>query len=144
MAKSLVEMAAEIVTAQAGVTRMSLEEISDGLVKAYESLRRLKAQETGAGVEMPVSEARAVTIEPKASIQRNKIICLECGKEFKQLAKSHLASHALTPKEYKKKHGFKANQPLTARALSAKRRRTARERGLGQKLAAARKKRAKK
>jgi predicted transcriptional regulator len=93
---------------------------------------------------MAVSEAAAVAIEPKASIQTDKVICLECGKEFKQLSKSHLASHSLTIKEYKKKHGFKATQALTAKSLSAKRRKTAKERGLGQKLAATSKKRAKK
>jgi len=144
MAKSLTEMAADIVTAQAGVTRMSAEELSEALAKTYESLKRIKDQEEGVAPEIPAPSAVAVTIEPKASIQQNKVICLECGKEFKQLSKSHLKSHTLTPKEYKKKHGFKANQALTAKSLSAKRRKTAKERGLGEKLAAARKKRGKK
>lgn len=143
MAKTLTEMAADIVTAQAGVTRMSSEEMSEALAKAYDSLRRIKGLEEGVAAEMPVSEA-AAAIEPKTSIQRNKIICLECGKEFKQLSRSHLRSHGLTPKEYKKKHGLKASQALTAKSLSAKRRKTAKERGLGAKLAAARKSRKKK
>ena len=144
MAKSLTEMAADIVTAQAGATRMLAEELSDALTKAYESLKRIKDQEEGIAPEIPVSGVVAVAIEPKASIQQNKIICLECGKEFKQLSRSHLKAHTLTPKEYKKKHGLKASQALTAKSLSAKRRKTAKERGLGQKLAAARKKRGKK
>jgi predicted transcriptional regulator len=55
-----------------------------------------------------------------------------------------LATHDLTPKEYRKKHGLKTNQALTAKSLSAKRRKTAKERGLGDKMAAARKKRKKK
>jgi len=137
-------MAADIVTAQAGVTRMSAEELSEALAKAYESLKRIKDQEEGIAPEIPAPGAAAVAIEPKASIQQNKIICLECGKEFKQLSRSHLKSHTLTPKEYRKKYGLKADQALTAKSLSAKRRKTAKERGLGQKLAAARKKRGKK
>ena len=144
MAKSLTEMVADIVTAQAGVTRMSAEELSDALTKAYESLKRIKDQEEGMAPETPASAEAAIAIEPKASIQQNKVICLECGKEFKQLSRSHLQSHTLTPKEYKKKHGLKANQALTAKSLSVKRRKTAKERGLGEKLAAARKKRGKK
>lgn len=144
MAKTLTELAADIVKAQAGVTRMSADELSEALTKTYDSLKRMKGQEEGVAAGISVSEAAAVAMEPKASIQRNKIICLECGKEFKQLSRSHLKSHALTPKEYKKKHGFKANQALTARSLSAKRRKTAKERGLGEKLAAARKRRRKK
>lgn len=144
MAKTLTEMAAEIVKAQAGVTRMSAEELSEALAKTYESLKRVKDFEEGVAAETPPRAAVAIPTEPEASIQQNKIICLECGKEFKQVSRTHLASHALTPREYKKKHGFKARQALTAKSLSAKRRKTAKEKGLGQKLAAARKKKGKK
>lgn len=144
MAKTLTEMVADIVTAQAGVARMSADELSEALTKTYDSLKRLKDFEEGISAEMPAVAAAAVVMEPKASIQRNKIICLECGKEFKQLSRSHLRSHAMTPKEYKKKHNLKASQALTAKSLSAKRRKTAKERGLGEKLAAARKSRKKK
>ncbi len=144
MAKSLTEMAADIVAAQAGVTRMSAEELTEVLTKTYQSLKRIKNQEEGVTTEIPAVAAAAVAIEPKDSIQQNRVICLECGKEFKQLSRSHLKSHALTPKEYRKKHGLKANQALTAKSLSAKRRKTAKERGLGERLAAARKKRGKK
>jgi len=141
MEKSLLEMAAEIVKAQASVTRMSAEELDAVLRKTYESLKSLKDQEEGVAAE---ATAKAVAIEPKSSIQQSKVICLECGKEFKQLTKTHLASHGLTAKEYKKKYGFKANQALTAKSLSASRRKLAKKLGLGEKLAAARKKRGKK
>ena len=134
-------MAAEIVKAQASVTRMSAEELDAVLRKTYESLKCLKDQEEGVAAEVT---AKAVAIEPKSSIQQNKVICLECGKQFKQLTKTHLASHGLTAKEYKKKYGFKAKQALVAKSLSASRRKVAKKLGLGQKLAAARKKRGKK
>jgi predicted transcriptional regulator len=141
MEKSLLEMAAEIVKAQASVTRMSAEELDAVLRKTYESLKSLKDQEEGVAAE---ATAKAVAIEPKSSIQQSKVICLECGKQFKQLTKTHLASHGLTAKEYKKKYGFKANQALVAKSLSASRRKLAKKLGLGEKLAAARKKRGKK
>ena len=144
MAKTLAEMAAEIVKAQAGVTRMSAEELSEALAKTFDSLKRMKDQEEGGVAEIPVSDAASVVVEPAASIQQNRIICLECGKEFKQLSRRHLESHGLTPKEYRTKYGLKATQALTAKSLSAKRRKTAKERGLGEKMAAARKKRRKK
>jgi predicted transcriptional regulator len=144
MAKKLTEMAAEIVAAQAGVTRMSADELSEALTKTYQSLKRIKDLEEGVATGISLPGGAPVGMEPKASIQRNKIICLECGKEFKQLSRSHLKSHGLTPKEYKQKHNLKASQALTAKSLSAKRRKTAKERGLGEKLAAARKSRRKK
>lgn len=141
MAKSLVEMAAEIIAAQASQSRMTPEEITEGLQKIYAALQRIHSQEEG-GPEAIGEKAPRPT--PSASIQRNKIICLECGREFKQLSKSHLASHGLTPKSYKQKYSISLGTPLTAKSLSAKRRKMAKERGLGEKLAQARKKRVRK
>jgi predicted transcriptional regulator len=139
MEKTLVEMAAEIVQAQAGETRMTPEEIADALNKTYEALRSLKAKE-GALAEEPAVEKKPV--QGKASIQKGKVICLECGREFRQLGKSHLSSHGLTAEEYKKKHGIPLRQALVSKDLSAKRRKVAKEKGLGQRLAKARKERA--
>ena len=140
MGKTLVEMAAEIVQAQAGQTSMTPEEIVDALSKTYEALKSVKAKEEQLGEE-PAVEKKAV--QGKASIQRDKVICLECGREFRQLAKSHLGSHSLTPEEYKEKHGIPPGQALISKDLSAKRRKVAREKGFGEKLARGRKKRAK-
>ena len=135
MAKSLYELAAEIVAAQASAAKLSAEEINALINQTYESLKKVKADEEGA----PEEEA-APAMEPKQSIKQNSVTCLECGKKFKILTKRHLADHNLTPKEYKAKYGFKARQPLSAKSLSAKRRKVAKEQNLGQRLAEARKK----
>jgi predicted transcriptional regulator len=139
MDKTLVEMAAEIVQAQAEHTRMTPDEIVNALSKTYEALRSVKQKEEELPEEPGVQKK---TIEGKASIQKGRVICLECGREFKQLGKSHLASHNLTAKEYKKKHGIPLGQALTSKDLSAKRRKVAKAKGLGQRLAEGRKKRA--
>lgn len=68
--------------------------------------------------------------DPMESIQRNIIVCLECGQEFKMLSHKHLRSHGLDSKEYKKKYSFSAKQPLCAKALSQKRSASGKERGL--------------
>lgn len=74
------------------------------------------------------------SMEPMDSIQQDKIVCLECGQEFKQISHTHLKSHGLTPKEYRKKFRLPAKQPLTARSLSEKRKQKAKEIGLGVRL----------
>jgi predicted transcriptional regulator len=140
MEKTVVEMAAEIVQVQAGQTRMTPDEIAQALNKTYEALKSLEAKEEEVPEEPRIERKE---VEGKASIQRNKITCLECGKEFKQLSKSHLSSHGLTAKEYKEKHGIALGQALVSKDLSAKRRKVAKEKGLGKKLAKGRKKRAK-
>jgi predicted transcriptional regulator len=138
MPKSLYELAAEIVAAQAGVAKLSAEELDDLIKKTYESLKSIKCNEDGAA-----EETEAPAMDPKKSIKQGSITCLECGKKFKILTKRHLKEHGLTPKEYKAKYGFKARQPLSAKSLSAKRRKVAKEQNLGQRLAAARKAKAK-
>jgi predicted transcriptional regulator len=72
-------------------------------------------------------------------VVRKYIINLEDGKKYKQLTTRTLAKYGLTPAEYRKKWGFSARQPLAAKALSAKRRKTAKALGLGEKLQKARK-----
>ena len=137
MAKSLTEMAAEIVAAQASHVTMSAEEMDAALRKAFDALKDIKAREEGP------AEAEPAALDPKQSIQRTKVICLECGKEFKQLGNRHLKEHGLDAKGYRKKYGFRARQPLTAKSLTAKRRKTAKALGLADKLQAARKAKAK-
>ncbi len=129
MAKSLVEMCAEIVAAQAGHTRLTSEEIGDSLRQVFRTL--LDVQRTGQDVEVEESVVR----DPQSSIQRNQVICLECGKSFKLLSNRHLALHGLTPREYKQKHGIRMTQALSARTLSQRRRKLAKELGMGKQLA---------
>ena len=133
MGKSLTEMASEIVAAQASHAVMGADEMVAALKKTFDALRNIKTIEEGG------PEADAPPIEPRKSIQRNYIINLEDGKKYKQLTTRTLAKFGLTPAEYRKKWGFSARQPLAAKALSAKRRKTAKALGLGEKLQKARK-----
>ena len=63
-------------------------------------------------------------IDPKAAIKENAIICLECGRKFKILTRKHLATHGLTPEEYRAKHGYKKTQALACKSLVRERRKT--------------------
>jgi predicted transcriptional regulator len=133
MAKTLTEMAAEIVAAQASHAVMASEEMVVALKKTFEALQNIKTIEEGG------PEGEAPPVEPKKSIQRNYIVNLEDGKKYKQLTARTLAKFGLTPAEYRKKWGFSPRQPLAAKSLSAKRRKTAKALGLGEKLQLARK-----
>jgi len=130
MSKSLVEMSAEIVAAQASHRALTPEEIADSLRRTFQTLKEI--QQLGNGTEFE----EAVSRDPQASIQRNQVMCLECGKSFKLLSNRHLALHSLTPRAYKQKHGIRMTQALSARTLSARRRKLATDLGLGKQLAA--------
>jgi predicted transcriptional regulator len=141
MNKKLLEIAADLVQAQAANSRMSGEEMEAALMRTYNTLVKMQqAEQEGKALDALAVPAEAVEEsapqmpEPAKSIQRNKVICLECGAEFKQLTANHLRSHQLTPREYKRKWGFPLKQPLTAKSLTASRSKSAKERGLPQKL----------
>ena len=130
MAKSLVEMTAEINSKQ-----MNLDEIKVALNDTFQTLKSLQdAETTGVDAEQPEGGSPAPILDPKKSIQRNKIICMECGQEFKMLSPKHLSSHGLDSRSYRKKYGLSARQPLCSKALSEKRSQSGKERGLPENL----------
>ena len=134
MVKSLTEMTAEIAVAQASHSVMSVEDMEEFLKKTFQALHEMKALEDGVVSERE-APAAAEIMAPGKSIQKNKVICLECGREFKLLSNRHLTKeHNMDAKEYRKKYGFSARQPLAAKSLSAKRRATAKTHKLGEKL----------
>lgn len=128
MAKTLVEMAADIVQSQGSSKDLSVDDIKAALQETFVTLQELQKLETGEVIEEnPVSSPQ---ITPQKSILKNKIICLECGEEFKMLSPKHLRSHDLTGREYRIKYGFSLRQPLCAKALSEKRKKSGKERGI--------------
>jgi len=82
------------------------------------------------------ADVDAALPDPQSSIQRNQIICLECHKAFKLLSNRHLVLHDLTSRSYKRKHGIRLTQALSARTLSTRRRKLAKALGIGTQLAA--------
>ncbi len=141
--RKLLDIAAEIVQAQASVGQMSAELIEQALIKTFSTLQRMqRAEEKGilldrsvAGEEVLLEEESApAKKEPRESILDDKIICLECGTEMRQLTTKHLSSHGLTPREYKRKYGFSLKQPLSAKSLTKARSKAAKKRGLPENL----------
>ena len=134
MGKSLVEMAAEIIQSQCNSTNMTTEEITLSLQSTFNTLVKLQTAETQATHE-DFSRAGAkvkmsIAMSPEKSLQKNKVICLECGQEFKMLSPKHLSSHGLTSREYRVKYGFSLRQPLCAKSLSDRRKKAGKARGL--------------
>ena len=140
--KKLLDIAAEIVHAQATVGQMSADQIEQALIKTFSTLQRMqRAEEKGVLLEAvspmeepPAEEAAPAKKEPKESIQDDKIVCLECGTEMRQLTTKHLSAHGLTPREYKKRYGFSLKQPLSAKSLTKARSKAAKKRGLPENL----------
>jgi predicted transcriptional regulator len=134
MGKTLVEMAADIIQSQCSSTSMTTEEIGLSLQNTFKTLQDLQSAEiqiSQEGIPEPGLKTKSgLALSPEKSLQKNKVICLECGQEFKMLSPKHLKSHSLTSREYRVKHGFSLRQPLCAKSLSDKRKKAGKERGL--------------
>ncbi|MDH5298339.1 MAG: MucR family transcriptional regulator [Desulfobulbaceae bacterium] len=135
MSKSLVEMAAEIVQSQCSTKNMTTDEVTAALQTTYKALQAMQVNEAqvAQGAVAPeglLAEETTAKVSPEKSIQKNKIVCLECGQEFKMLSPKHLRSHGLNGRGYREKWGFSLRQPLCAKALSERRKKAGKERGL--------------
>ena len=142
MTKRLLEIASEIVQTQVSMRQMSSEEIVLSLRQVFNTLQGMQKSETdGSFVDLgkmtddsSTEGKSAEKSDPKDSIQEDKIVCLECGAEMRQLTTKHLGAHGLNPREYKKKWGFALRQSLSAKSLSRARSKAAKKRGLPENL----------
>lgn len=111
------KQAIEIVKAQAAVRNMNEDEITSMIRALADSIRGVAEGSAPAGDSEPV-------VDPKNAIREKSIICCECGKSFKVLTKRHLATHGLTPDQYREKYGYKKGTSLVAKSLARDRRKT--------------------
>ncbi|WP_432734445.1 MucR family transcriptional regulator [Maridesulfovibrio sp. FT414] len=112
--------ALEIVKAQASVRTMSEEEMTSMVRKLSAGIQAIAENSMPAQEESPVCD-------PRKSIKEKSIVCCECGKSFKIITKKHLASHGLTPDEYRERYGLKKKSPLVCKSLQRERRKKMKE-----------------
>ena len=140
MPRKLIEIASEIVQTQVSLTPMTAADISSSLRQVFSTLHELQRTESGdfelpeTQESLPAKEVSRQKITPEDSIQNDKVICLECGAEMKQLSHKHLLSHGMSQKDYKRKYGFTMRTPLAAKYLTKARSRAAKKRGLPENL----------
>ena len=60
---------------------------------------------------------RPQRFDPRRAVHEQDIMCLVCGKCFRQLTNTHLRSHDLTTASYKIRFGYNRRRPLMSQAL---------------------------
>jgi predicted transcriptional regulator len=118
---NLVELAVQM-TIQATMPGTPGEKFRAEVARNHKMLKQMESGEDATPEPAPA-------MDPKRSIRKNEIVCLECGQAFKMLTK-HLKSHNMTAREYRKKYGFTSRQSLCAKALSDERSTASKERGI--------------
>ena len=124
----LVELTAEVVSAYVGNNPVAATDLPSLISQVHTALGKTATTADTAPAEKPVP-----AVNPKRSVTRDYIVCLEDGKKFKSL-KRHLMSHyGLTPQEYREKWGLPPDYPMVAPSYAEQRSKLARKMGLGRK-----------
>jgi predicted transcriptional regulator len=130
----LVELTAEVVSAYVSNNPVSTVDLPNLIGEVHNALTRVHGMEAA-----PQAEKQKPAVNPKKSVMRDYIVCLEDGKKFKSL-KRHLRTHYdLSPEEYREKWNLPPDYPMVAPSYAEARSRLARDMGLGRKRGARRK-----
>jgi len=132
-----VELATELTIAWLGNpnVRATAEEVPAFLKSMHATIGELSTGAASASAEEVVEYIPAVPV--RSSVKPDYLVSLIDGRKLKSL-KRHLASHGLTPAEYRERYGLKPDYPMVAANYSAHRREVAQRLGLGQKGRSAR------
>lgn len=133
---TILEMAADIVAAHASTTNMTKEELISEITDVYNVLNKLEGCGEAAVTE---SNEQGPAVSRKKAFGKDKIFCMICGKGMKTLSRHLKTSHNMTASEYRKQFDIPRSQSLASKSYSETRRKMAIDRGLGEKLAKARK-----
>ena len=139
------ELAAQI-AANYAANAESSQEVIQLLNESYNTLVHMEGEgglpspeegpEAGGGDGQRLQPVMA----PDKAVGKDTITCLVCGKAFKTLKRHLKNAHDMTPQDYRQAFGLDKSYPLVAPNLSEQRAKVAKERGLGERLAEARKK----
>ncbi|KQM97470.1 hypothetical protein ASE85_14395 [Sphingobium sp. Leaf26] len=103
---------------------------SEDLATLIQSTRAALIAETAPAEPETVEHVPAVSVR-KSIASRDHILSLIDGRPYKTL-KRHLATHGLTPADYRARYGLPETYPMVAQAYSDQRRAVAQKLGLGQ------------
>jgi predicted transcriptional regulator len=130
-----VELATELTIAWLGNpnTRVSADDVPAFLRRMHETVSGLSApqQDEAAPAAGPSEYTPAVSVR-KSLGSKDFIVSMIDGKPYKTLRR-HLATHGLTPDQYRERYGLKPDYPMVAENYSESRRAMAKQIGLGRK-----------
>ena len=112
-------------------TRTNADDVPTFLNKMYETVSAMVGGNATAAVPAaPAQEYTPAVTARKSLASPDHIISMIDGKPYKTLRR-HLATHGLTPAEYRDRYGLKPDYPMVAENYSESRRAMAVQIGLG-------------
>lgn len=123
--ETLVNLTADIVAAHVANNSTALSDLPILIANVHGSLSDLAA-----GPPAP-AEPKSPAVPIKTSVNRDFLVCLECGRKLKMLRRHLITAHDMTPEQYRRDYDLPFAYPLTAPAYSKLRRKLAHSIGLG-------------
>jgi predicted transcriptional regulator len=118
--ETILGMTRDLVTAQVRQRNIDSDTIVDWLRTTHGTLLQLWLREHEPALAVPQPTRNPV--DWTKSIGNQHITCMVCNDRFRQLSIKHLNTHGMTVPAYRERFNIPRSQPLSARAVTARRR----------------------
>jgi predicted transcriptional regulator len=119
-------LVAEIVGSYVAQNSVGVDQLASLITTVHRTLSGL-----GESTPTPVPETLEPAVPIRRSVQRDHVVCLECGYRGQVLRRHLRMAHGLEPAAYRVRWKLSVNHPITAPAYSERRSTMAKEIGLG-------------
>ncbi|MBX7457774.1 MucR family transcriptional regulator [Qipengyuania sp. 1NDH17] len=127
MTETLITLTSDIVAAHVSNNSVAVDDVPALISNVYSALSGLG----GGGATEEARPDPAVSV--RASVKKDHIICLDCGKKMKMLKRHLSTEHDMTPDEYRQRWDLPSDYPMVAPEYADTRRDLAKKIGLGRK-----------
>lgn len=125
MKETLITLTSDIVAAHVSNNAVAVDEVPSLINNVFSALSSLG----GGGAAAEERPEPAVSV--RASVKKDHIVCLDCGKKMKMLKRHLSTEHGMTPEEYRARWELGPDYPLVAPNYAETRRKLAKQIGLG-------------
>ncbi|WP_347301949.1 MucR family transcriptional regulator [Croceibacterium sp. TMG7-5b_MA50] len=126
MGETLISLTSDIVAAHVSNNNVAVEDVPLLIQNVYGALQSL-------GTVQPVEEKPEPAVSIRASVKPDYLVCLEDGKKMKMLKRYLMTQYGMTPDQYRARWNLPADYPMVAPDYAEKRRKLAKDIGLGRK-----------
>ncbi|MBV8849548.1 MAG: MucR family transcriptional regulator [Methylobacteriaceae bacterium] len=129
----LIALTIDVVSSYVGQNNIRPDDIPAFIASTHAAIRDLAGTSGDATEAASPAEEHVPAVSVRKSLgSRDHIISMIDGKPYKTLRR-HLATHGLTPDEYRSRYGLKNDYPMVAPSYSETRKALAQKIGLGRK-----------
>ncbi|MBO6528240.1 MucR family transcriptional regulator [Erythrobacter sp.] len=122
----LITLTSDIVAAHVGHNKVAVSDVSALIGNVHGAL-------SGLGSQAPEEPRHDPAVSIRASVKKDHIVCLDCGKKMKLLKRHLMTEHGMTVEEYRARWDLPVDYPMVAPDYAEKRRALAKKIGLGRK-----------